>query len=163
MIGRTHPVVEKIVDEVESTLNAFGFELVQLKYGGPRHHPVLSVYIDKPGGVTVNDCQDVNARLSVLLDILDPIAGNYNLVVSSPGVDRPLTREDDFRRFSGQQAAITYRDADGKRVSVRGTIGGIAEGCIILDTTEETRRIPTEEVERAHLLYQWDDGAGDTK
>jgi ribosome maturation factor RimP len=156
-----HPVVEKIAAEVERTLGDFGYELVLLKFGGPPGNQTLSVYMDKPGGVTTADCQYMTERLSVLLDVLDPIAGRYHLLVSSPGVNRPLTRDTDFERFAGRQAALTIRDAAGQRATVRGRLQGREGDEVVVQVGEEARRLPLADVEQAHLVYEWpDEGTG---
>ena len=152
-----HPVVEKVEAEVERTLQDFGYELVQMKFGGPPGNQTLSVYIDKPGGVASNDCQYMAERLSVLLDVLDPISGSYHLLVSSPGINRPLTRDADFDRFAGQKAAVTFRDAEGKRATVRGHLKGIADGRVVVQVGEQADSVPLDDVEQAHLLFEWDD------
>ncbi len=150
-----HPVIEKIEGEIEQTLRDFGYELVMMKFGGPAGHPTLAIYIDKPGGVTTKDCQYMTERLSVLLDILDPIETSYNLLVSSPGLDRPLTKDEDFTRFIGKKAAITFRDATGKRVSWQGQLRGVEEGEVLLEMEQELRRVPLLEIERARLIFEW--------
>ena len=155
MRAPSHPVVAQIEKEVAQTLRNFGYELVLMKFGGPRHNQTLSVYIDKPGGVTTNDCQYVAERLSVLLDVLDPIPGRYSLVVSSPGLDRPLTREEDFDRFAGQQAAVTYRSGEGQRVTIQGKLEGRQGEEALLALGERTEHIPLREIEEAHLVYEW--------
>jgi len=155
-----HPVIEKIEAEVEQTLRDFGYELVLLKFGGPPGNQTLSIYIDKPGGLTTGDCQYMTERLSVLLDVLDPVSGAYSLMVSSPGVNRPLTRDEDFTRFVGRKAAVTYRDAEGKRATIRGRLTGLKEDQVVLEGvegTEEPQQVALEIIEQAHLVHEWED------
>lgn len=152
-----HPVVERIEAEVDQTLRDFGYELVLIKFGGPPGNQTLSIYIDKPGGVTTNDCQYMTERLSVMLDLMDPITGAYNLLVSSPGINRPLTRDEDFARFAGRKAAITIRDEEGKRATIRGKLSGMQDDQLILESAEGVRQIPTDTVEQAHLVHEWGD------
>lgn len=156
-VAAKHPVVERIEPEVERTLLDFGYELVQIKFGGPPGNQTLSIYIDKPGGVTTNDCQYMTERLSVLLDVLDPIQGRYNLLVSSPGLNRPLTRDADFTRFAGKKAAVTYRDAEGKRETLRGQLRGIEDDRVVVEVGEQPQSVPLEDVEQAHLVFEWED------
>ena len=154
-----HPVIERIEAEVERTLRDFGYELVLLKFGGPPNNQTLSVYMDKPGGVTSADCQYMTERLSVLLDVLDPVQGRYNLLVSSPGVNRPLTQDNDFDRFVGKRAAVTFRDPEGKRATVRGQLQGVQDGQVVVQVEEEqVQRLTLDEVEQAHLVFEWQDG-----
>jgi ribosome maturation factor RimP len=155
-----HPLLERVEPEVERTLQDFGYELVLMKFGGPPSNQTLSIYIDKPGGITSNDCQYMAERLSVLLDVLDPIQGRYHLLVSSPGVNRPLTHDTDFTRYAGKKAAVTYRDAEDKRVTLRGQLQGIEEDAVVVTVDEQTERVPLDEVEQAHLVYEWEDDQG---
>lgn len=152
-----HPVVERIEPEVEKTLAGFGYELVIIKFGGPSHHPTLTIFMDKPGGVTSGDCQYMTERLSVLLDALDPIPGSYSLVVSSPGINRPLVRDEDYTRFAGQRAAVTYRGEDGKRATVRGVLRGVEGEALALEMPEGRTLLPLTWIEQARLDYDWDE------
>jgi ribosome maturation factor RimP len=152
-----HPVVERVEPEVERTLRDFGYELVQIKFGGPAGNQTLSVYIDKPGGITTGDCHYMTERLSVLLDVLNPVPGSYHLLVSSPGVNRPLTRDSDFDRFAGEKAAVTFRDAEGKRATVRGRLKGLQDGRVVLEDGEQVDSVAAEDVEEAHLVFEWQD------
>ncbi len=156
MKQRKHPVVRKLEAEVESTLSDFGFELVQMKFGGGGDGRALSVFIDGPNGVTADDCQQMNRRLSMLLDVLDPVPGAYTLVVSSPGLDRPLSEDEDFQRFAGEKAAIRYMPDGGQRRTVNGILKGLADDKVVVDAEEGLLYIPLAEVEEAHLTYDWD-------
>ncbi len=125
------------------------------KFGGPPGHPTLTVLIDKPGGVSVEDCSLISRRLSVLLDMLDPISGSYELVVSSPGIERPLVREDDYVRFSGRQARIKWARESGKEV-IQGTVVGVQDGTVVVEASGARLLVPLEEIDDAHLVYEWD-------
>jgi len=154
-----HPVVRKVEVEVEQLLGDFGYELVQIKYGGEGGGRSLTIMMDKEGGVTAEDCSEMSRRLSMLLDTLDPIPSSYTLIVSSPGLDRPLTRETDFDRFAGEHAAIRHR-MEGARRTDQGTLVGLEGEVVVLETRDGTLRIPLSEVEEAHLVYDWDAGDG---
>jgi ribosome maturation factor RimP len=117
---------------------------------------VLSVYIDKPGGVTAADCQHMAEQLSLLLDAIDPIEGAYHLVVSSPGVERPLLRDSDFDRFAGRQAAVTDT-TDAGRQTRQGTLLGVEAGHVLLETEDGVLRIALETIDGGHLVYDFDD------
>jgi ribosome maturation factor RimP len=153
---RKHPVVRKIEDEVERTVEDFGYELVQIKYGGEAGGRTLSVLIDSEEGVTADDCGDMSRRLSMVLDTLDPIPGSYTLIVSSPGVDRPLTRDSDFDRFAGEQAAVRHRTEEGDRRTDTGLLCGLDDDTVRIEVDGETLRIPLAEIEEAHLVYDWE-------
>ena len=156
-IGRKpDPVLDGLEGEIERTLDTFGYECVQLKLGGRVGNQTLTVVIDKPGGVTSSDCAYVTDRLSVLLDALDPIQGRYTLMVSSPGVDRPLTREADFQRFAGQQARIRWSRLGEGRQTHRGVLDGIQDGKVRLQVEGQEMLIPLEDIETANIAYDWD-------
>jgi ribosome maturation factor RimP len=153
-----HPVVERIGDEVEQTLQSFGYELVLMKFGGPSGNQTLSIYIDKPGGITSADCQYMTERLSVLLDLIDPVPGRYHLLVSSPGVNRPLTKDADFPRFVGNRVALTYRDEHRERRRVQGQLAGVVDEQVQLITdVQGSLAVPLAVIEQANLVYEWQD------
>ncbi len=153
---RKHPLVRKIEADVEQTLADFGFELVQLKFGGDGGVRTLTILMDSPEGVSSQDCQDMMRRLSMLFDVLDPIPGAYTLIVSSPGFDRPLTRDSDFERFAGKQAAVRHTPTGGQRRTISGVLAGVDGEEALLETVEGVLRIPLTEVEGANLIYDWD-------
>ncbi len=150
-----HPVVCKIEAEIERTLTDYGYELVQITYGGHRANCVLAVYMDKPGGVTAADCQHMAGHLSVLLDVLDAIPDTYDLIVSSPGVERPLMRKGDFQRFEGKPAAVTFY-YDGVKHTRQGALLGLDGEHVLLETAQELLHIRLDDIESAHLLYDLD-------
>ena len=150
-----HPIVRKIEAEIERTLADYGYELVHITYGGHGGNRVLTVYMDKPGGVTADDCQHMAGHLSVLLDVLDPIPDTYNLIVSSPGVERPLMRKSDFQRFAGKPAAVTFY-CEGVKHTRQGALLGLDGEHVLLETAQELLHIRLDDIESAHLLYDFD-------
>ncbi len=99
--------IEHMVEElVEPILEARGMTLVDVELGGLGGRKVLKVFIDKPGGVTIGDCQKVSGELSLLLDEVDPIPGSYDLEVSSPGLDRVLRKDRELRWAVGKKVRI---------------------------------------------------------
>ena len=111
----------------ERALAALGLELVQLVYRkeGPRW--VVRLFIDREGGVTLDDCSRASEQFSTVLEVEDAIPHSYTLEVSSPGLDRPLAGERDYRRFTGRRARLkTKRPLDGQR-NFQGTIAGYAD------------------------------------
>jgi len=96
--------------------DGLGLELVDVAFTSEYGRRVLRIYIDRPGGVTVEDCERVSRELGTILDVEDPIPQSYNLEVSSPGLDRPLKTEKDFSRYAGKRARIKTREPiDGRR------------------------------------------------
>lgn len=144
--------VEKIKAIIEPTVEAMGFELVRVTYGGD-HRSKLQVMAERPDGtMTVDDCADLSHELSALLDVEDPIAGEYVLEVSSPGLDRPLTRPKDFENWKGFEARVELeRPLDGRR-RFRGTLLGLEGGFIVLRVEGQVVHLPFDAVHKAKLV-----------
>lgn len=143
--------VEQII---APTLDHMGYDLVRVQLSGGRNHARLQVMAERSDqqGMTVDDCADISRAVSALLDVEDPIAGSYDLEVSSPGIDRPLTRERDFVRFAGNEAKIELRQTiDGQR-RFRGLLQGVEDGCAVLATEKGTIRLPVADIDKAKLM-----------
>ena len=109
------------------------FELVDVEFKKEGPHRYLRVFIDKDGGITLDDCQKVSEALSEKLDELDPIEENYFLEVSSPGLDRPLKKDADFERFKGELVEIKlYEPINGQKL-LEGELVGLVEDHIHLN------------------------------
>ncbi len=143
----------KVTGIIEPLLEAQGLELVHLEYrSGGRGH--LCCYIDKPGGVTLDDCEAVSRSISDLLDAYDPIPQKYILEVSSPGAERPLTREKDFDRFRGEAVKVQTAELINGRRNFKGILEGIKDSHIALVLEEGDRvDIPLDKINKAHLLF----------
>lgn len=109
--------VEQLVEKmVQPILEQLSFELVDVEYKKEGSNWYLRVYIDKPGGITIDDCQTVSEQISSLLDEEDPIPHSYFLEVSSPGLDRILKKDSDFERYKGSKVDVSlYKSKDGKK------------------------------------------------
>jgi ribosome maturation factor RimP len=139
---------------LEPGVNALGFELVDAELAGRGRRAVLRVYIDAPGGVTIDDCADVSAQLSAILDVEDPIAEHYTLEVSSPGLDRPLVRREDFERFTGETVRLRlHQPLDGRR-NFQGRLLGLAGDRVRLNAGEETVELELDSIAKAKLVPQ---------
>lgn len=130
-----------------------GYELVRVRLAGGGR-PVLQVMAERADGapMTVDDCAEISQGLSALLDAEDPIAGAYTLEVSSPGIDRPLTRPRDFERFAGFEARIETREAVGGRRRFTGRLRGLERGMVSIDVAEGTMQVPFDAIARARLV-----------
>jgi ribosome maturation factor RimP len=102
--------------------------------------------------MTVDDCADISRAVSALLDVEDPISSAYTLEVSSPGIDRPLTRAKDFDRFAGFEARIETRLPIDGRKRFRGILRGVQDGKVVVESPEGTFGLPLDEVQRAKLI-----------
>jgi len=120
---------------VAPELEALGFECVKLEVVGSTGNPVVRLFIDKPGGVSIGDCSLVSRSIGLLLDREDPFPGKYLLEVSSPGNNRPLVKEAHFQRFEGESAKVQAVNG-GDRITYTGAIGRCADGLLTLVTDE---------------------------
>ena len=123
---------------VTPTIEGLGFELVRLRLMGGRR-AVLQIMAEKPdGGIEVEDCARISRAVSAVLDVEDPISGEYTLEVSSPGIDRPLTRLKDFERYAGYEARLeTGEMIDGRR-RFKGVLAGVQDGEVLVEIPEGT-------------------------
>ena len=116
----------RIGEAITPAVEAMGFSLVRISYTGSRR-PVLQIMAERENGeMSIEDCAELSRVISALLDVEDPIAGEYTLEVSSPGIDRPLTRPKDFERFAGHLAKMeTVQPVQGRR-RFRGLLAGLS-------------------------------------
>ncbi len=153
-------VVERVRSTLEPVLVRDGYELVEVEWvrGGGRF--TLRVFVDKAGGVNVDDCQLVSRTIEPILDVEDFLEHAYDLEVSSPGLDRPLRTPEHFGRYAGQRVQVkTYGPVAGTapgsppRKSWTGTLQGFADGAILVDVDGVLHRIPHDQLAKAHLEY----------
>jgi len=152
--------------EIERRVEEMGFEVVELETAGNRARPILRLYVDRPDSVpgqpsvSLDDCTAISRALEPMLDERADLADTYVLEVSSPGVERPLTKPRDWRRFAGQEVALRGKQAlAGKAKRLEGELLGLGED----DETVRLRlaggeevAVPLAQVERAHLVYRWE-------
>ncbi len=135
LIAKT-AIDKRLADIVRPVVEGMGFDLVRLRLTGG-NKPTLQVMAERPGGgIEVDDCARISTALSATLDVEDPIEGNYALEVSSPGVDRPLTRLGDFDDWTGYEAKLETRDLIDGRKRFRGVLEG-TDGDEVLITIED--------------------------
>ena len=136
----------------EPMCDAEGLALVRVEYRREAGGRILRIYIDKDGGVQLDDCVAVSRQLGDLLDVYLDEIGLYNLEVSSPGSDRPLGRETDFERFKGCEAKIrTHHLLDGRK-NFTGALMGMSEGSVRLKVDNKVVVIPFAEIQKARLI-----------
>jgi len=136
----------RVAGIIEPTLQSMGFRLVRVKFSGRS----LQIMAERPdGSMSVDDCAALSRAISPVLDVEDPIPGSYTLEVSSPGIDRPLVRLEDFGRWVGQVAKVELKaPLDGRR-RFRGTIAGLSGNAIRLALPPETNAGEATEIELA--------------
>ena len=154
-------VIEKVTKLAESLTPSLGMDVVDVEYRRVGRTMLLRLFIDKEGGVTLDDCSGFSHEFSQLLDVEEFIGEQYTLEVSSPGLDRPLKRVDDFTRYSGRLIkARTFEpipDAAGnKRKTFLGTLLGIQEGIVKIQLKEgQLAEIPLDKIAKANLEFEF--------
>lgn len=145
-------IVERIDKIADKAARENGVEFVHSEIVGNRRNKTVRIYIDKPEGVSIEDCSNVSRSVESVIDAEDFIPSAYVLEVSSPGLDRPLFKLDDFKRFVGNKAKVKTAEAMNGQANFNGSIVAI-EGTEIVfeDRTSGTVRIPFEKVEKANL------------
>jgi ribosome maturation factor RimP len=141
--------LNEIQEIAEKIIESEGMELVDIEYKPGRTRSLLRIYIDKEGGVTLNDCENVSRQLSTVLDVKDLVKSAYVLEVSSPGLDRPLQTDRDYRRAIGRILRLNLMDEQGKTESVTGKLLETTEEEVILEEGGRARNIPRRMVKRA--------------
>ena len=148
--GRMFDEAQRLADEL---CQGEGLELVHMESLVEHDQCILRLYIDKEGGVNLGDCTGVSRELGDLMDVSLQISGEYRLEVSSPGVDRPISKPADFQRFKGRLAQITTLSPVEGRSRFKGTLLGLASGeMVCMDVDGTTHEIALENIKRARLV-----------
>lgn len=150
-------VASKIEEIAQRVAGSEGMEVVEVEVKGGGNNRFVRISIDKPDGVTHQDCELVSQQVGTILDIEDVVpGGHYTLEVSSPGVERKLSKPADYERFQGKKAKITLREPVEGRRNWDGTLSGFENGEIALETQPgKIMRIPLEQVHKANLKFEW--------
>jgi ribosome maturation factor RimP len=143
---------EELGKLLEPTVERLGYELIdlELRLGGRRG--LVRLFIDKPDGIDLDDCERVSRAVSALLDVEDPVPGNYNLEVSSPGLDRKLTKVEHFQRFVGETLKVQLRFPIAGRRRFRGTLVSADEENIVVEVDGESHSLPLKTIDIARLV-----------
>jgi ribosome maturation factor RimP len=148
---------EKLISLLEPAVESLGYELAELEVNLSHGHGMLRMFIDRPEGITLEDCEQVSQQISGLLDVEDPIAGDYNLEVSSPGADRKLVKPEHFDRFAGSMIKVRLSNLVDNRRRIRGQLLGQHEGIIDIRAGEETISVDLGDVDVARLVPDWNE------
>src|ERR1700674_4555023 len=156
MADRT-AIIEKVREIAERVGADTGLEVVDVQLVGGGGTRVLRIFIDKPEGVTHADCERISQHVGTILDVEDVIpGGRYTLEVSSPGVERKLTRPREFERFVGHKVKVSLRQPVDNQKHWVGALRSFAEGIITLEPSPgKSVRFPLELVEKANLKFEW--------
>lgn len=160
-------IAEQARRVVEPVLERDGYELVEVEWAreGPRW--TLRLFVDRPGGIGIDQCQEVSRTVEPILDVEDFIEPAYDLEVSSPGVNRPLRKPKDFDRFAGERAHVkAYGPIEAtapgspKRKHWTGVLKGFRDGAVELDVDGVLHRIPHDQIAKANLEYDFEKDLG---
>ncbi len=139
----------------EPVVDGLGYELIEIEHFPNPKHGVLRLYIDKEGGVNVDDCSTVSRQISALIDVEEPINGKFNLEVSSPGSDRPLRRLKDFQRFVGSLVKLkSVIPMDGQR-NFKGRLLEATEETVVIETDSEEISLPMSAIDKARIVPEF--------
>ena len=155
---------EEIVDRVrqlaDPLLTQGGLDLVEVEFRREARGWVLRLYVDKEGGITVDDCAEVSREMGRILDVEDFVSNSYTLEVSSPGLTRSLRNERDFMKYRNRRVKVTTREPIGNRRRWKGRIRGVEGDRIELEVDGELFQIPLSNVVKANLEMELDEGFG---
>lgn len=143
----------RIEQIITPSVEAMGYEIVRVQLTGGQRM-VLQVMAERADGapMTVEDCADISRAISAVLDVEDPIKSAYTLEVSSPGIDRPLTRLKDFERFAGFEAKLETRLAVDGRKRFKGMLKGVEDGLVCIESEQGAARLEFDNILRAKLV-----------
>lgn len=154
-------VTERVTELAAHLLASLGLELVDIEYRREGREMVLRLFIDKPGGIMLDDCAAVSRELSEILDVEDFIREHYTMEVSSPGLNRPLKKAEDYARYTGRLVKVrTFEllpdDAGHPRKTFLGELLGLEAGVVRIKLQEgQTAGIPLEKVAKANLEFEF--------
>ena len=152
VVGRVRAIADRVAA-------SYGLEIFDVQFRREAPGMVLRIQIDKPGSqataedsVSVDDCAKVSRDLSAIFDVDDVVPGQYTLEISSPGLDRPLTRAEDYARFAGRRAKLVMREKIDGQGYFKGQLGGVEDGHVLIEGEDRrTHRVPLNVITRANL------------
>ena len=151
--GQRQSLAARITELAEQVAASMGMEVVLVEIKGSGKKSVVRTFIDQPGGVSLDDCERFSRHLSVSLDVEDWISFSYTLEVSSPGINRPLVKESDFKRFCGKDATVRTRTPIDGRKNFKGRIADVTAGRLELEILPgNTVKIALMDIEKANLI-----------
>lgn len=146
---------QQLIDLIKPVVEALGYIFWGLEYIPKGKDSVLRIYIDHDNGVTVDDCATVSRQVSGVMDVEDPISSEYNLEISSPGLDRPLFTLEQFEKYVGEFVDVKLRYAFEGRRKFKGKLVGIEDGeDIVIHVDNHEYLLPIDSVDKAFLIFQ---------
>jgi len=148
-------LIESIIELTEPVIISEGMELIDIEHRQEQRGWVLRFYIDKEGGVTLHNCSQISEQLGSLLEVKDIIPHRYVLEVSSPGLNRPLKKEEDFIAYTGETIKITTLQPVEQRRNFSGILQGYKDGKVILSAENQEILIPFALIAKANIQYRF--------
>jgi ribosome maturation factor RimP len=146
---------EHLVNLIEPIVEGLGYECVGIEYNPHPKHGCLRIYIDSENGILVEDCSKVSHQISGVMDVEDPIQGNYHLEVSSPGADRPFFKISQFEQYIGSTVLVNlFKAIDGRR-KITGLIAKVAGDVVTLQEGEQVFEVPFDAMSKARLVPEY--------
>ncbi|OMH39076.1 ribosome maturation factor RimP [Motiliproteus sp. MSK22-1] len=147
--------LEQLESLIAPVVSGLGFELWGIEYLSQGRHTVLRVFIESENGIQIDDCAEVSRQLSGVFDVEDPISGEYNLEVSSPGMDRPLFTLEQYLQYIGHKVQIKLRvPFDGRR-KFSGLLKGVEEDEVVVEVDSHEYLLPIDSIDKANIVPQF--------
>ena len=148
--------LEQLQALLAPVVEALGYECWGVEFISQGRHSVLRVYIDRPEGILIDDCEAVSRQVSGILDVEDPISGEYTREVSSPGVDRPLFTLEQFAKHAGEQVKIRLRSPYEGRRNYQGILRGVEEQDVVVLVDDHEYLLPIDSIDKANIIPRFD-------
>ncbi|HDS1733869.1 ribosome maturation factor RimP [Pseudomonas hunanensis] len=148
--------LEQLQDLLAPVVEALGFQCWGIEFVSQGKHSVLRIYIEKDGGIMVDDCAKVSHQVSGVLDVEDPISSEYTLEVSSPGMERPLFTLEQFASYAGEQVKIKLRSPFEGRRNFQGLLRGVEDQDVIVQVDDQEFLLPIDSIDKANIIPSFD-------
>ena len=145
---------EQLIEMLETTVERLGFELADLELLEGTHG-LLRLFIDNEAGISLEDCEAVSRQVSALLDVEDPISGDYSLEVSSPGLNRRLVKAEHFERFAGENVKVKLKRLFEGRRNYKAKLIGYEDPNVILQEGQQKFLVPLQEIDTARVVPKY--------
>ena len=148
--------LEQLQALLAPVVEALGYECWGVEFISQGRHSVLRVYIDRPEGILIDDCEAVSRQVRGILDVEDPLSGEYTLEVSSPGMDRPLFTLEQFAKHAGEQVKIRLRSPYEGRRNYQGILRGVEEQDVVVLVDDHEYLLPIDSIDKANIIPRFD-------
>lgn len=149
-------IEQTLTDMLTPAVEALGFELLGVEFVAAGKHSTLRIYIDHANGISVDNCADVSHQVSAILDVEDPINTEYNLEVSSPGMDRPLFKAEHYAALVGETVSVRLRTPMNNRRKFKGKVLSVEDGILTIEVDGETFELVIDNIEKGNLVPVFD-------